>query len=142
MSRGLPTFGVVLFLLMLPQARAVDEHGQLEDPVLQSRYEHLTHELRCVVCQNESVADSDAFLAQDLRTQVQQMLVAGKTNEQILDFMTDRYGEFVRYRPPLDARTVFLWGAPFALLLVGFVIIWRVMRHRMAQPIDDEPPAL
>ena len=126
----------------ISQAEAIDEHGQLEDPALQSRYERLTHELRCVVCQNESVADSDAFLARDLRTQVQQMLVAGKSNEQILDFMTDRYGEFVRYRPPLDAKTLSLWGAPFVLLFIGLVIIWRIMRQRMAQPIEDEPPAL
>lgn len=142
MSRARWILCIALLLLSLPQARAVDEHGQLEDPALQSRYEHLTHELRCVVCQNESVADSDAFLARDLRAQVQQMLVAGKTNEQILDFMTDRYGEFVRYNPPLDTRTLFLWGAPFVLLLIGFVIIWRIMRQRMAQPIEDEPPAL
>lgn len=142
MSRSRPILAIALFLLALPQAEAIDEHGQLEDPALQSRYERLTHELRCVVCQNESVADSDAFLARDLRTQVQQMLVAGKSNEQILDFMTDRYGEFVRYRPPLDAKTLSLWGAPFVLLFIGLVIIWRIMRQRMAQPIADEPPAL
>jgi cytochrome c-type biogenesis protein CcmH len=87
---------VLSMLLMLPLARAVDEHGQLEDPVLQSRYERLTKELRCLVCQNESIADSGAFLARDLRTQVQEMLAAGKSDDEILNFMTARYGEFVR----------------------------------------------
>lgn len=130
-----------LLLLALPRAHAVDEHGQLENPALQSRYESLTRELRCLVCQNESVADSDAPLAQDLRGQVQRMLVAGKSDEQILQFMTDRYGEFVRYNPPLETKTLFLWGAPFVLLLIGIVTVWRIVCRRAAMPIEDDPPA-
>ena len=119
-------------------ARAVDEAGQLENPALQSRYENLTKELRCLVCQNESVADSNAFLARDLRKQVQEMLVAGKSDAEILDFMTARYGEFVRYNPPLEAKTVLLWGAPFILLAVGLVVIVRVVRNRSRMPLDDD----
>jgi cytochrome c-type biogenesis protein CcmH len=128
-----------LMLLALPAARAVDEHGQLEDPVLQSRYERLTKELRCLVCQNESIADSGAFLARDLRTQVQEMLTAGKSDEQILDFMSARYGEFVRYNPPLEPKTVLLWGAPFFMLALGVLIIWRITKRRSAMPLDDDP---
>ena len=99
---------LLTLILAATSARAVDENGQLESPVLQSRYERLTKELRCLVCQNESVADSNAFLAKDLRRQVQEMLVAGKTDQQILDFMTARYGEFVRYNPPLEPKTMLL----------------------------------
>ncbi len=130
---------VLSMLLMLPLAHAVDEHGQLEDPVLQSRYERLTKELRCLVCQNESIADSGAFLARDLRTQVQEMLAAGKSDDEILNFMTARYGEFVRYNPPLDGKTVLLWGAPFFMLALGVIIIWRITRRRASMPLDDDP---
>lgn len=138
---GIIALCVCLLTLVLAatSARAVDENGQLESPVLQSRYEHLTKELRCLVCQNESVADSNAFLAKDLRRQVQEMLVAGKTDQEILDFMTARYGEFVRYNPPLEPKTMLLWGAPFILLLIGIVTIYRIMRRRTRMPIDDEP---
>lgn len=130
---------LLTLILAATSARAVDENGQLESPVLQSRYERLTKELRCLVCQNESVADSNAFLAKDLRRQVQEMLVAGKTDQQILDFMTARYGEFVRYNPPLEPKTMLLWSAPFILLLIGIVTIYRIMRRRTQMPIDDDP---
>lgn len=126
----------------IPIAGAVDETGQLEDPALQARYERLTKDLRCLVCQNESIADSGAFLARDLRTQVQVMLTEGKTDEQILDFMTARYGEFVLYNPPLEPKTLLLWGAPFILLMVGVLTVYRIMRRRTQMPIDDEPELL
>ncbi len=138
-SLAIACLGLMTLLLGATGARAVDDKGQLEDPALQSRYERLTKELRCLVCQNESVADSNAFLARDLRTQVQEMLSAGKTDAQILEFMTARYGEFVLYNPPLEAKTVLLWGAPFILLLIGIVTIYRIMRRRTQMPIDDEP---
>lgn len=139
-TRFLPIL-VCLFTLTVAAtvAHAVDENGQLESPALQSRYERLTKELRCLVCQNESVADSNAFLARDLRRQVQEMLVAGKSDPEILDFMTARYGEFVRYNPPLEPKTALLWGAPFILLVIGIVAIYRIMRRRTQMPIDDEP---
>jgi cytochrome c-type biogenesis protein CcmH len=116
---------------------ALDQTGQLEDPALQARYEQLTHQLRCLVCQNQSVADSDAFLAKDLRNEVREMLTAGKSDAQILDLMTARYGEFVRYSPPLEAKTFLLWGAPFLLLMAGAAVVYRVARKRAAMPIDD-----
>ena len=138
-----PTYLVISMCLLIAaglpmQARAVDEAGQLENPELQARYENLTKELRCLVCQNESVADSNAFLARDLRKQVQEMLVAGKSDADILDFMTARYGEFVRYNPPLEPKTVLLWGAPFLLLGVGLLVIFRVVRNRSRMPLDDD----
>ncbi len=118
--------------------QAVDANGQLENPLLQSRFERITHELRCLVCQNESIADSNAELAGDLRRQVREMLVAGSSDEAIFDFMTDRYGEFVRFSPPLEPKTLLIWGAPFIMLLLGGVIVFRVARQRSRMPLDDE----
>ena len=120
-------------------ARALDANGQLEDPALQKRFEHITQELRCLVCQNESIADSNVQLAMDLRRQVREMLIAGKSNDAIFGFMTDRYGEFVRFSPPLEAKTLLIWGAPFIALLLGGAIVFRVARQRSRMPLDDEP---
>jgi cytochrome c-type biogenesis protein CcmH len=90
------------------------------------------------VCQNESIADSNVELASDLRRQVREMLSAGKTDDAIFDFMTDRYGEFVRFNPPLEPKTLLIWGAPFLVLVLGVVIIFRIVRRRSRMPLDDE----
>ena len=119
--------------------QAVDAYGQIEDRALQARFETITHELRCLVCQNESIADSNVELASDLRRQVREMLIAGASDDAIFDFMTDRYGEFVRFNPPLERKTLLIWGAPFIALLLGGFIIFRVARHRARMPLDDEP---
>jgi len=125
-----------------PPARAaqgLDANGQLEDPQLQGRFERITHDLRCLVCQNESIADSNVDLAADLRREVREMLMAGKTDDQIFDFMTARYGEFVRFNPPLEPKTLLIWGAPFIILLVGAGVVYRVVRQRSRMSLDDEP---
>ncbi|HEY4968738.1 MAG TPA: cytochrome c-type biogenesis protein [Steroidobacteraceae bacterium] len=119
--------------------QAVDANGQLTNQGLQARFERITQELRCLVCQNESIADSNADLAVDLRQQVREMLIAGKSNDAIFDFMTNRYGEFVRFSPPLETKTLFIWGAPFAMLVLGGFIVFRIVRHRSRLPLDDEP---
>jgi cytochrome c-type biogenesis protein CcmH len=118
-------------------APAVDVHGQLANPELQSRFERITKELRCLVCQNESIADSNVDLAADLRQEVREMLSAGKSDDAIFGFMTDRYGEFVRFAPPLSPKTALIWGAPFFMLLLGGAIVYRVARQRARMPIDD-----
>jgi cytochrome c-type biogenesis protein CcmH len=120
-------------------ARALDAYGQLQDPALQVRFEHITAQLRCLVCQNESIADSNVELASDLRRQVREMLLAGQSDDAIFKFMTDRYGEFVRFNPPLEAKTLFIWGAPFVMLLLGVLIVYRIVRQRSRMPLDDEP---
>lgn len=122
-------------------AQGVDANGQMQDSGLQSRFESIAKDLRCLVCQNESIADSNAELAVDLRNQVREMLVAGKSDAAIFDYMTDRYGEFVRFNPPLKSKTLLIWGAPFIMLLVGGYIIFRVVRQRSRLPLDDEPAA-
>jgi len=119
-----------------PGAGPIDAYGELRDPRLESRYEHIIGQLRCLVCQNESIADSNVELAADLRRQVREMLIAGRSDDDVFKFMTDRYGEFVRFSPPLEAKTLLIWGAPFVMLLVGIVIIARVMRQRAHQPLE------
>jgi cytochrome c-type biogenesis protein CcmH len=118
-------------------AGAVDLNGQLEDPALQSRFESIAKELRCLVCQNESIADSNAELAVDLRRQVREMLVAGKSDDAIFKYMTDRYGDFVRFAPPLGPKTFLIWGAPFIVLILGVGIVFRVVRQRSRMPLDE-----
>jgi len=132
-------FGFALCVLTAALTHALDANGQLEDPVLQTRFERITKDLRCLVCQNESIADSNVELAGDLRRQVQEMLIAGKSDEAIFDFMTERYGDFVRFNPPLEPKTLLIWGAPFAVLVLGIGIIFRVVRRRSRMPLDDEP---
>jgi cytochrome c-type biogenesis protein CcmH len=117
----------------------VNTYGEIENPALQARYEHVTQDLRCLVCQNESIADSNVELASDLRRQVREMLIAGKSDDEIFKFMTDRYGEFVRFNPPLTPKTWLIWGAPFIMVVVGAIVIIRVARHRASLPVDDEP---
>jgi cytochrome c-type biogenesis protein CcmH len=141
-----PAVWLLLTMLMLgsgwgAQAYAadVDSHDQLVDPALQARFEAITKQLRCLVCQNESIADSNAQLAGDLRREVRTQLLAGRTDAQIFDFMTARYGEFVRFNTPLEGKTLAIWGAPFLLLLVGGFVIFRVTRARSRLPLDDEP---
>jgi len=120
-----------------PSTPALDAQGQLQNPALQTRFERITKELRCLVCQNESIADSNVELASDLRRQVREMLVAGKSDDAIFNFMTDRYGEFVRFAPPLSPKTALIWGAPFVMLLVGVTIVFRVARQRSRMPLDE-----
>ena len=115
----------------------LEDHRQLENPALQTRFERITKELRCLVCQNESIADSNVELAADLRRQVREMLVAGKSDDSIFKFMTDRYGDFVRFAPALTAKTALIWGAPFLMLLLGGTIIYRVARQRSRMPIEE-----
>src|SRR5687767_6247579 len=97
-------------------AGAIDSTPRLADPALQARYERLIHELRCMQCQNNSIADSPGGLAEDLRRQVRDLLAQGKTDAEIREFMTSRYGDFILYRPPFAPRTWLLWFAPLLLL--------------------------
>jgi cytochrome c-type biogenesis protein CcmH len=121
---------VVILIAAAPVLRALDT-TQLADPALQARYVSLTHELRCMQCQNESIADSPVDLAADLRNQVRDQLLAGKSDDEIRAWMSARYGEFILFRPRFAPRTAWLWLAPGVLLLVGGMISWRVVRQRV-----------
>lgn len=101
-----------------------------EDPVLEARMVKIAEELRCLVCQNQTIASSNAGLAVDLRNQVREMLRRGDTDRQIIDYMTARYGDFVLYRPPLKGTTALLWFGPGVLLVGGLLILFLVLRRR------------
>ena len=117
-------------LIAWPPAGATEAQNSAADPVLEARVMAVAEELRCLVCQNETIAASHADLAVDLRKQIRTKLSEGQPEQQIIDFMVERYGEFVRYRPPLNATTVLLWMGPFALLLAGAFALMRAIRGR------------
>ena len=136
-SRYLRAVALALALALGGQALAIDTEAAFEDPVLQHRYEAINRELRCLVCQNQTIADSNATLAQDLRREVRDMIAAGQTDAQIREFMIERYGDFVLYRPRMTAGNLLLWAAPALLLLIGAIVLVRVVRRR-AQETDLE----
>lgn len=109
-----------------------------DDPVLEERVMNLSRELRCLVCQNETLADSRADLAVDLRNQIREQMKAGKSDQEIVDYLTARYGDFVLYRPPVRPTTYLLWFGPFILLLAGLVLLFRYIRQRR-RLIPEEP---
>jgi cytochrome c-type biogenesis protein CcmH len=121
--------GLALAVVAVPAA-ADEAVPTLNDPVVAKREVELAKQLRCLVCQNETIADSRAGLAQDLRLKLREQMAAGKSDAEIIAFMTERYGDFVLYRPPLKATTVLLWTGPFLLLAIGALIGWRVIRLR------------
>lgn len=136
---------VALAALLSDSAYAKDAPPEAADPALESRMVRITSELRCLVCQNQTIADSNAALAVDLRRQVREALKRGDTDVQIVDYMTARYGDFVLYRPRLRTSTALLWFGPGTLLLLGFITLTVVIRRRMRLPDDrfeadvDEP---
>ena len=141
MTRWVIAFATTLAALALftTTAHAVDP-TQMPTPELQDRYLALTHELRCMQCQNESIADSPVDLAADLRRQVHDMLLAGKTDEDVRNFMVARYGEFILFRPRMSVRTAWLWLAPGVLILVGAFVAVRIVQQRSALVTQDNEP--
>jgi cytochrome c-type biogenesis protein CcmH len=117
------------------------------DPALEARMTRITSELRCLVCQNQTIADSNAELAADLRRETRELLKQGKSDAEVVDYMTARYGDFVLYRPPLRATTILLWFGPATMLVVGASVLYLVLRRRskMAadafEPDEDDEPA-
>ena len=134
MLRVLP---FVFLAAMAPWAFAKEAAPAAADPALEQRVMTLASELRCLVCQNQTVNDSNAPLAEDLRNQVREKMRQGSSDSQIIDFMVERYGDFVLYRPPLKLTTVLLWFGPLLLLAAGFVVLLRrVLRQRQAQDLE------
>ncbi len=112
------------------------EYKKFDDPSQEQVYQGLIEEIRCLVCQNQTIADSNADLAKDLRRQVYEMLQQGKSREQIVDFMTQRYGDFVMYNPPFKAKTGFLWLGPVLFLLIGLVLLVILSKRKRAKDSD------
>lgn len=141
--RTVALFSGILLSLATLSAWAIENDEALADPAQQAIYEQLTNEVRCLVCQNQTIADSTAPLAIDLRREIRQMLEAGRSEEEIKTFLLDRYGDFVLYRPRWQANTALLWLAPMLLLLIGGGGLWRIIRRRAALPVppeDGDPP--
>ena len=113
-----------------PQEFASDEHAQ--------RYARLLNELRCLVCQNQTLADSNAGLAVDMRAVISDMVRDNASDEQIIQFMVDRYGNFVRYRPPLNAQTALLWGGPFVLVVIALGFVAQLVRRQQRVVLSEQ----
>lgn len=131
---------LLVMLLFASPAVAVDPGERLDDPVLEERARGLSQELRCLVCQNQSIDDSDAPLAKDLRILVRDRLSAGDTDVEVLSYIVDRYGEFVLLRPPLRAGTVLLWLAPFLVLFAGITSVLVYVRSRRPDAVEAPQP--
>lgn len=129
---------IAVLALWAPAAFAIDTQPPLPDPVLQQRYLTLTHELRCVQCQDESIADSPVEIAAQLRRDVRESLVAGRSDDEIRDAMVARYSEFILYKPRWSAKTALLWLAPLILLLAGGVVAVRIVAQRRRLLDTDE----
>jgi cytochrome c-type biogenesis protein CcmH len=138
-------FALMAWLLLSLSAGAVDTGQRFDDPAQQARYERLIRDLRCLVCRSESIADSNAPLASDLRREVDSLIREGKSDAEIHAFMTERYGDFVLLRPPVTPRTWLLWAAPALFLVGGLAVVLVVVRRRAiaarANPgsLDDGP---
>jgi cytochrome c-type biogenesis protein CcmH len=127
---------LLLFFLAAPLA-GKEAAPAAADPVLEKRVMTLAEELRCLVCQNQTLADSNAPLAEDLRNQVREKMREGKSDREVVDFLVERYGDFVLYRPPLKATTLLLWFGPLLLLAIGFaVLLRRLSRRHQAQETE------
>ncbi len=129
----------ILFILALwlpLSAQAAIDAFEFRDDTTRERFAHLTAELRCPKCQNQNIADSNSPIASDLRHEIHRMLQDGASDEEIVDFMVARYGEFVLYRPRLDNQTLLLWYGPFGLLLIGAVVVLVLTRKRR-RAVDD-----
>ena len=143
MSRQSLFFALFFGLLLAMPVQAKVEIVQFDTPEQEERYKKVIAELRCLVCQNQNLADSDAELAVDMRRKAYEMVKQDKTKTEIANFMVDRYGEFVLYRPPLNRNTLLLWTGPFIILLIGVTLLIRtIMRRRTEQDVGVDDATL
>ena len=137
--RRVALIGLLLSLEMTGTATAVQPDEMLKDSALESRARDLSRELRCMVCQNQSIDDSEAPLARDLRLLVRERLTKGDSDQQVLSFLVSRYGEFVLLRPPLEWHTLLLWGLPPAALAAGTIGLFIMSRRRRSMAAEADP---
>jgi cytochrome c-type biogenesis protein CcmH len=128
---------LLLALMVAPLAHAAEAAAPAADPRLEAQVQRVASELRCLVCQNQTIADSNAELAQDLRAQVRTMLASGKSEADVREFMVARYGDFILYRPPFKVTTLLLWIGPFCLLLAGVWGLRRIAVNRRRVVVDS-----
>lgn len=132
-------FVVMALLLLMPVQAAIETH-EFDTPEQEALFRKMTEELRCLVCQNQNLADSNAELAQDLREKTYEMVKAGKNEAEIVDYMVARYGDFVLYRPPVKSSTLFLWIGPLLFLAIAIIVATRFVRSRQSVSADPELP--
>ena len=140
MMRRVAVHAALACVLMGGAAAYAVDPTEMPTPELQHRYLGLTHELRCMQCQNEAISDSPVSLAADLRRQVREMLLAGKSDDDVRNYMVARYGDFILFRPRVAARTIWLWSAPGVLLLIGAAVAVRITKQRAALVAQDNEP--
>ena len=128
----------ILALCVATASVAIDTDAAFDDPEMQARYESLIDEVRCMVCQNQTIKDSNAFLAADLRREIRRLMGEGKTDTEIADFLVARYGESVLYRPRMGGARLILWLAPLILLGLGGFVVFRIVSKRGDLPLDDD----
>ena len=138
MTRNFILVALLVFAFISPVVRADQAQPLGEDPEIEKRLAKLSQELRCLVCQNETLADSRADLAEDLRREIRLQMKAGKSDKEIIDFLTQRYGEFVLYKPVVAPKTYLLWFGPFVLLIAGLTLLFRYVKTRR-EMIADVP---
>ena len=131
---------LALWLAFTASTVAAGAEEGFDDPALEARYQALTHEIRCPKCLNESIAESKAPVAADLRREVRRLIGEGKSDDDVKTFLSERYGDFVLYRPRMTPTTFAVWAAPFALLALGGLVFWRILAARTNQPLDEELP--
>ena len=129
---------VLVLLLFLPILAFAEVRPLGDDPAVEARLKVLSTELRCLVCQNQKLADSSAPLAEDLRKEIRELIAKGMTDQEVIDYLVVRYGDFVRYRPPLKSQTILLWAGPTILLMAGLGGLWRALRKRNAMLPDQD----
>lgn len=125
------------FLLSTNSAFAGEAKPLAEDPVLEARLKAMSQELRCLVCQNQTLSDSNAPLAEDLRKEIRTQMRQGKSDKEVIDYLVARYGDFVRYRPPVNSNTALLWFGPFLLLIIGAFVLYRVLKKQAGGEMFD-----
>ena len=131
---------LAVVLLAGPQAWAKVEVMQFDTPEQEATYNKMIDELRCLVCQNQNLADSNAELAVDMRRKTRELVLQDKSEKEIADFMVARYGDFVLYRPPLNQNTLLLWAGPFLILIVGVTLLLRTIHRRRTEQSGDVDP--
>jgi len=129
---------LICLLASVVTAQVQEEEVPSDDPVIEQRLANLSKELRCLQCQNQTLADSPAGLAADLRREIRVQMKAGKSDQEIINFLTQRYGQFILYRPRVTPTTYLLWFGPFVLLLAGLALLFNYIKHRRDQ-IEEQP---
>ena len=137
MMRSITLSSLLVFMLISLPVQARIAAYDFETPDQEAAYQDLVNELRCLVCQNQNIADSNAELAQDLKRKTYEMVMQGKSKKEIADFMVQRYGDFVLYRPPVTNTTLLLWSGPFIIFVIGIIFLIRVIKAKQRDHSDE-----